>query len=121
MKCRLVRNMTYGPASGRCGEIAPAGTVLDVPDAWKLVQLGCADPEDAECDEKAGMTAEQRKRAQHAQERAERGIIPEDFAAYDAGVMQGYQPDGSWIPGPNFDEWQWQQRKAESPIIIVED
>jgi hypothetical protein len=95
--------------------------VIDHADAWKLVQLGCAEPADEECDRKAGMTAEQRTAAQHASLRAERGIIPEDFVAYDSGVMTGYQPDGSWIPGPNFEDWQWQKRKAESPIIIMED
>lgn len=34
----------------------PKGTVIDHPDAFRLVQLGHADPEDEECRIRAGMT-----------------------------------------------------------------
>jgi hypothetical protein len=39
--------------------------------------------------------------AQRAQRRASAGIHPEDFDAFDAGVMSGYYPDGQPIPGPS--------------------
>jgi hypothetical protein len=37
--------------------------------------------------------------AQHAYGRLAAGIAADDFAAYDAGYLGGYNPDGSWKPG----------------------
>lgn len=78
------------------------GTVIDHPRSYMLVRMGCAVPADDECEKAASMTNGQKQQAQHAYKRLERGIAPEDFAAFDSGEMLGYNPDGSWIPGPNF-------------------
>ena len=82
----------------------PIGTIKTEPDVYKLVQMGVAVASDEECKQAAGMTPHQLKAAQHAQQRATRGIHPDDFAAYDSGEMTGYYPDGSFIPGPNATE-----------------
>lgn len=42
---------TTKPTEGKNG-IIPAGTVISAPDAYRLVQVGVADPEDGECVDK---------------------------------------------------------------------
>jgi hypothetical protein len=79
----------------------PAGTVLDWPDCWKLVRAGAAESIDEECEAAANMTPRQLELAQRAQRRAAAGIHPDDFEAFDSGEMDGYYPDGTFIPGPN--------------------
>ena len=66
-----------------------------------LVEMGVAVPADEECAIKAGMSHEAIRAAQNAYERLAHGIAPEDFAKFDAGEIAGYNPDGSYIPGPN--------------------
>jgi hypothetical protein len=80
--------------------VLPAGTVIDHPDAYLLVQLGCAVPADEECQKRHGRTPDQLAAAQHAYRRVSAGIAPEDYEAFDEGIMAGYTPDGEWIPGP---------------------
>lgn len=94
-----------GHGSGGCvtypdGKI-PVGKVIDRPDAYRLVELGVADPEDEECRKRAGMSSEQIRAAKYAAKRTALGVGPEDFEAYDSGEMRGYKKDGSFIPGPN--------------------
>lgn len=79
----------------------PAGTIIEHPDAYRLVRLGAAEPADEECQRAASVSPIQFQRAVAAQRRAAAGIHPEDFDAFDAGEMVGYYPDGSHIPGPN--------------------
>ena len=79
----------------------PVGTVIDHPDAYRLVRMGVAVPEDEECAQAAGMNDEQIKAAIYAGKRTALGIAPEDFPAYDQGEMVGYNKDGSFVPGPN--------------------
>ena len=98
MLCRLLREMPSGIEPGR---ILPAGHLVDHPDAYRLVQMGCAESVDVECDTAAAMTPEKTAAARFAFERTRLGIIPEDFEAYANGEMVGYFADGSWIPGPN--------------------
>lgn len=76
-----------------------AGAVLSHPQAFRMVQHGVAVPHDEECRLAANMTTEGMAAAKHAYERLSAGIHPEDFAAYDAGFLSGYNPDGSWKPG----------------------
>jgi hypothetical protein len=76
------------------------GAILGLPDAWRLVRQGVALPEDEACEERCGMTPEQLTAAQMAYERVSRGIHPDDYALFDAGVIEGYQDDGSYKPGP---------------------
>jgi hypothetical protein len=107
MKCKLLREMQYIPDGWKgSGKLPshPVGHEIDNPDAFKLVQMGCAVPADAECEEAHGMTLQQLQAAQHAYVRTELGIHPDDFAAYEAGVMIGYNDDGSYKPGPNYEE-----------------
>lgn len=81
--------------------IWPAGTVIDHWQSYRLVQQGVALPADAECVEAAARSPEQLAAAQYAYERLSRGIHPEDFERYDRGEIAGYNPDGSFVPGPN--------------------
>jgi hypothetical protein len=77
------------------------GTVMTHPQAHYLVRQGCAVPGDDECAERCNMTPEMLAAAQQAYERVVHGIAPEDFAAFDAGIMSGYDDDGNPKPGPN--------------------
>jgi len=81
------------------------GAIHDHPQCWMLVQQGCAEPADDECAARAGrMDRKKLDAAQHAYERLVRGIHMDDFEAYDAGEILGYNPDGSYIKGPNWKE-----------------
>ena len=108
MKCRLLRPMgchlpgnQYGRPSLDPSGVAPAGTVIDDPDCYWLVRQGVAEPVDEECAVKAGMNPEQFAAARKAYERTDKGIHPEDYAAFDAGEMIGYDDQGNPLPGPN--------------------
>ena len=80
------------------------GAILERPDSYMLVRMGVAEPADEECRIAASMNAAQRAEAQHAARRLSAGIQPEDFHLYDAEVILGYNPDGSYKPGPNYDQ-----------------
>lgn len=112
MKCRLLRTMSCQPRINPSGT-APAGTVIDDPGCFVLVRQGVAEPADEECAVKAGMTPERFAAAQKAYERTEKGIRPEDFAAFDAGEMVGYDDQGNPIPGPNA--------PYQGPLVLSED
>lgn len=111
MQCRLLRDEEYSPnTEAECQTLAasgklpcrPAGTVINHPDAAMLVRMGIAEPVDEECRLAAGMTVDQMVAAQRAQECVRRGIAPEDYEAFEAGKMVGYDENGDWIPGPNY-------------------
>ena len=97
MKCKMLRKLAK--VHGGYREIGDI--VDDEPECYQLVQMGVAEPADEECHIAAGMTAEAAQRAQAAYEKVSRGIQPEDYAAFDAGLMVGYDPAGNPIPGPN--------------------
>lgn len=80
------------------------GAVVEDPLAWKWVRNGIAEPADEECRAKARMTPHQLEQAQHAARRVTAGVHPRDFKKFDAGLMSGYLPDGSYRPGPNASE-----------------
>jgi hypothetical protein len=80
------------------------GAVVSRPDSYMLVRMGVAESHDEECLQRAAMTPEQARQAQHAARRVTAGISPEDFPLYDAGIITGYNPDGSFVPGPNWDQ-----------------
>ena len=88
------------------------GTILDpavqgpaLADCWRAVTCGWADPADDECDAKSGRMGRARlDAAQQAYTRVAKGIHPDDYEAFDAGEMTGYNADGSWIKGPNYVE-----------------
>ncbi len=59
---------------------------------------------DLQCRARAGVPEMQMKELQRRYERADRGIQLLDWAAYDAGLMVGYNEDSSWKPGLNWME-----------------
>ena len=77
------------------------GTIIDNPRAVRLVQQGVALPADDECREAADMSPADLQAAQQAYERTRLGIVPDDFPLFDAGIIAGYEGDGSYKPGPN--------------------
>jgi hypothetical protein len=105
MQARLLRDSKRWIGTDAAGlpifEDVPRGFVIDRPDAYQLVQCGAAIPADDECRRKAGMNEQQMAEAQRIWERAAKGIAPEDYAAFDAGRMVGYDGDGKPIPGPH--------------------
>ena len=103
------QSQTITRESWRNGQMEPVrfwslGAILSRPDSYLLVQMGIAEPADDECRQWAGMTSAQMAQAQHAARRVTAGISPEDFPLYDAGIITGYNPDGSYVPGPNWDQ-----------------
>lgn len=78
------------------------GAVLEHPEAYKLVRQGCAVPTDEACAIRANRNPSEIRAAQKAYERVNRGIAPEDYDKFDAGIILGYTPEGDYIPGPNF-------------------
>ena len=77
-----------------------AGTVIEGPNAWRLVQLGKAVPDDAECKAAADMTEEQIEAAQLAGEALERGqatglaLFDADDDAADAALSKQFSEAG---------------------------
>lgn len=112
MKAILIRgdltkiNPDYDPQAARIAEAAgkrylvppsvaaDPGEQIEHPDAWRLVRCGLAIPGDDECAEACGMTPEEMRAVQQAYERVHRGIHPEDYEAFDAGLMDGYDDSG---------------------------
>lgn len=88
------------------------GAVLDHPDAWMLVEAGCAEAADDECSQRVSRTPEQQAAAELAYSRIAAGIHPKDFALFNAGYIAGYLPNGDYKPGPNWDEYQKQKEAA---------
>lgn len=82
--------------------ICKAGTTINHLMCFRLVQMGVAVPADEECRLAANRTPEQLVAAQKAAVRLSKGIDPSDFEAYEKGIMDGYNADGSFIPGPNY-------------------
>lgn len=78
------------------------GAIIETPDCYLLVQMGCCAPADDECAKEAGMTPDMIRAATKAYERVAKGIHPDDYAAFDKGEMTGYDPQtGAKTPGPN--------------------
>jgi hypothetical protein len=101
MKARLVYSAKASSRHDQAGEELPAGTVIDHPQAYILVRNGHAEPADDECRIKANMTPDQLAAAQRNYPAIAKGITPDDRADFFAGKMDGYNPDGTKIPGPN--------------------
>jgi len=86
----------------------PAGTELDHPDAWKMVNFGMATASDQECvDACQKITAEETSRRELAYQADAKGINEEaDRDLFFRGVITGYErlPNGSlaYVPGPKW-------------------
>ena len=91
----------------------PKGTIREGDFAVWNCKRGFCEPADDECREALGYTPEQIEEAKHRYQRIVDGIRPEDFAAYDFGAMLGYAEDGSWIPGPRWNEYQAAVKQLE--------
>lgn len=91
--------------------IAPIGAIVDDPNCWHIVRMGQAEPADDEC---AAMfmqqTAEERAATLHAAARLSAGIAPEDFELFDKGYIAGYFKDGSYKPGPKWDQFKQESK-----------
>jgi hypothetical protein len=102
MKAKTIRLLNCKKTANNPRGVWPVGTVIDNPDSWLLVTHGVAIPDDEECRIKAGMTPAEMVQQQHVYNRLAAGIHPDDWAAFDAGEMIGYDAQGRKIPGPNF-------------------
>ena len=121
MKCRLLLDMSCAPSPEWPEGTKPKGTVIEHVQAFWLVLNGCAEPADEECAKRAGMTPEEIAVAHEHYQMLDAGVTPEDRDAWQRGYMRGYNPDGTWKPGPRaaeFDELEWEERKRESPLEL---
>ena len=113
MKCRFIRDdlqvntRRIDPDPDRMTERTAGrwfwnkGAEHEHPDVWKLVFNGCAEPADEECEQRCAGWRDGLADRLHARDRLAKGIHPDDFDKYDRGEIDGYNPDGSYIPGPN--------------------
>lgn len=107
MKARLVRPLEIGPTHpdyvpGKRHQFLPAGTIIDHPQAAQLVERGVARCADGECEQAVSITEDEWQTRNHRYEPMSQGIDIEDYDAYFAGEMVGYDPNtGEPIPGPN--------------------
>lgn len=102
MKCRLLREMSCRKSEDCPSGKLPAGTEIEHKHAFWLVRQGVAEAADDECRIATNRTPGQLVRAQARYDVTAKGIAPEDIAAFEAGQMDGYNPDGSFKPGPNY-------------------
>lgn len=89
------------------------GAVLESPQVYWLVRQGVAIPADDDCRMRARMSSDQMQLAQKAYDRLAAGIAPDDYELFDDGVITGYNPDGSFKPGPNYEKWLSDQQAKE--------
>lgn len=97
----------------------PAGTEYEHPNAAFFVRNGLADPGDDECRDAADLTPEQMAHVKHRYRRLKAGINEEDHELFDLGVITGYQTDGSYKHGPNWDSYyatKAEENAAETEI-----
>lgn len=120
MRARTIVILTTVPREEFPEGVIPLGTVLDDPNAYKLVRRGCAEAVDEECEKATGMTPEALAAERANYPKMTAGIIPEDSEAWDRGWMRGYKPDGSWIPGPNAHECDY-ERARQAGLILPGD
>jgi hypothetical protein len=121
MKCRLIENLTCDPDDCFPNGKMSIGTVIDHPQAFLLVENGCAEPADEECRKAAPLTPEEIKRRHDIYQRMTAGVSQEDVEAWNRGWMRGYNPDGTWKPGPNAEEFEeevWEEYKRNSPLVL---
>ena len=119
MKCKLFEDTPAAPTIPPNKTILPAGTIIDDPNAFVLVQMGIAESADKECDDKVDRTPSQLNQARYEYSRTKKGIHPDDYARYDLGQIDGYNPDGTVKPGPNYIEEE--DDEEESSLILPED
>lgn len=82
------------------------GAVIDGPLAVQMVRHGQASPLDDECRNAVNLTHEQLAELQLENEMAEKGIRQEDRELYIKGVIDGYDAEGRYKPGKNWNAYQ---------------
>lgn len=97
------------------------GATLETTEAYRLVQMGVAEPADEECEKLACRTPEELNLAKRAYERVSRGIDPKDYDLFDGLVIEGYNPDGSYKPGPNWHKYEEAKRQESEAQEDDED
>lgn len=99
--------------------IYPKGTVFEGEHAVFLVKTGQARPLDDECRKACGLSSDQLATKQISYEMDSLGIHSEkDRKLYIGKVILGYNDDLSYIPGPNWSQYQaaQEQLKQEDEI-----
>ncbi len=117
MKCKLLHDTPAAPTIPPNTDVLPKGTILDHPNAYIHVHIGAAESVDDECRERVDRTPKQLASAQYEHVRTRKGIHPDDFVRYAAGEMDGYNADGTEIPGP----YPVTEDEDESVLILPEN
>lgn len=94
MKAQLIRDMPCKPCPEHPTGTKPSGTIIEHPSAFRLVQMGVAIPADDQCGARCGMTEEDMRKAQAAYVKVAKGIHPDDYEEYDAGLFDHYDSMG---------------------------
>ncbi len=135
MKCVFVTNVDVNPASMPASEKSkirfrfapvgsdptpkpipyfPANTEFEHPEAYKHCRTGTASPGDEECRVAANMTPEQLQAAQRLHRIAAAGILDSDIELFDLEVITGYEMNGEYKKGPNFDTYMTARKEHEA-------
>jgi hypothetical protein len=112
--------MRWKPVMSPSGEQVPAayyprGTVFEGPQALLLCQTGQATPADKECMQALGKTPEECKQLAVEYEMNSLGVFDKkDRDLYRAGVIAGYNEDGTAKHGPNWEAYHEALAETES-------
>lgn len=102
---------TVGNVTKKVREVVPKGTIIDHPDAHKLVRTLGAKPLDAETRFAAGLNDQQIESAGKRFLEVSAGIHPEDLALFREKKITGYRgeydpdtelPSMQYVRGPNW-------------------
>lgn len=112
LKWKFVRDKQGNP---RQDPYFPAGTIFEGPQAVQLCRTGQATPADDECMEALGLSEFECQKLAVEYEMNTLGVWDKkDRELFKAGVIAGYNEDGTAKPGPNWDSYQ--EALAESEI-----
>lgn len=112
--CDLSKRLEHHPPvawrkekNGNLTPYYPKGSEFAGEQAVALCKRGQAAPADDECAQAVGYTESQMASVQINYKMDSLGINDKDDRdLYRAGVILGYKPDKSYIPGPNWDAYQ---------------
>lgn len=97
----------------------PAGTLFKT-DVIGRIMRGQAAPDNDFTAKACGLSAAETADMQHRYKRLLAGIDPDDFELFDAGVIVGYDKDGEYRPGPNWDAFQKSRAEAAAATTTTE-
>lgn len=105
-------------SSGKPVAIFPAGTEFEGEHALALCRNGQASPSDQECADALGLSESQMQALQVGYKMDTLGIHkPEDRDLYRAGVISGFDKNGNYKPGVNWDEYN----KAKTAVAAGDE